>query len=184
MKYLAPTPWSVDEKSKHDMWTNSISIKDACGGHVAHLTRGYEGDANGEDCPSYTNAKLIVAAPLMREALMLYEATYVRTQTQPTLVQEAKCMRRVREVLSTIENDEKVQSMNTDEILTRLKELAALKTGDPFPQWMGGEVADGQWGAALSELCREAVAEIEMLRSVSGAVSRGESFDELKGQAR
>lgn len=66
-KYLAPTPWRVDMESKGQQWTDSISIADARGGHIAHLTRGYEAEPMGEDgnlegCPSYTNAHLIAAA--------------------------------------------------------------------------------------------------------------------------
>lgn len=68
-KYLAPTPWSVDLSSEGQKWTDSISIADANGGHVAHLTRGYEGDAENDGCPSWTNARLIAAAPDLLEAL-------------------------------------------------------------------------------------------------------------------
>jgi hypothetical protein len=64
---LAPAPWSVDKGSVGKQWTNSVSIKDAEGGHLAHLTRGYDGDKYGDDCPSWKNANLIAAAPTMRE---------------------------------------------------------------------------------------------------------------------
>jgi hypothetical protein len=61
-KHIAPLPWSVDLASVNFFWKDSISIIDANGGHVAHLTRGYEGDADDESCPSYANAQLIVDA--------------------------------------------------------------------------------------------------------------------------
>lgn len=61
-KYLAPTPWCVGSDHGAE-WTNSLSIYDAQGCAVCHLTRGYEADANGEHCPSFTNARLIAAAP-------------------------------------------------------------------------------------------------------------------------
>jgi hypothetical protein len=61
-KYLAPMPWRVGSDHGAE-WTNSLTIYDAQGGAVCHLTRGYEGDANGEHCPSFTNARLIAAAP-------------------------------------------------------------------------------------------------------------------------
>lgn len=64
-KYQAPAPWAVDLDSVGKQWTDSVSIADANGGHVAHLTRGYEGDANGEGCPSWINARLIAASPEM-----------------------------------------------------------------------------------------------------------------------
>ena len=35
---------------------------DADNGEVAVLTRGYQGDENGDDCPSFDNAALIVAS--------------------------------------------------------------------------------------------------------------------------
>lgn len=78
-KYLAPTPWRVDMESKGQQWTDSISIADARGGHIAHLTRGYEAEPMGEDgnlegCPSYTNAHLIAAAPDLLQAAVMLEA--------------------------------------------------------------------------------------------------------------
>ena len=69
MEYLAPAPWSIDPKSEGRDWTDSLSIIDAEGGEVAILTRGYEGDTNGDGCPSYTNARLIAAAPDLLAAL-------------------------------------------------------------------------------------------------------------------
>lgn len=69
MTELAPFPWSVDYASISAQWTDSVSIIDADGGHVCHLTRGYQGDANGDGCPSFANARLIAAAPDMLEAL-------------------------------------------------------------------------------------------------------------------
>lgn len=70
MTGLAPVPWSIDLDSLDSQWTDSISIKDAEGGHVVHLTRGYEGSpTTGEGCPSWTNARLIAAAPDLLEAL-------------------------------------------------------------------------------------------------------------------
>ena len=59
----APMLWSVDMESVGRQWTNSVSIKDADGGHVAHLTRGYEGSEGGDGSPSWENAHLIAAAP-------------------------------------------------------------------------------------------------------------------------
>ena len=65
-----PGPWTVDMKYIGKMWTDSISVADADGGHVAHLTRGYEGDENGDGCPSFANARLIAAAPDLLDALI------------------------------------------------------------------------------------------------------------------
>lgn len=58
----AKMPWAVDMNSVGAQWTNSISIADSDGGHIAHLTRGYEADKNGDGCPSFSNAALIVTA--------------------------------------------------------------------------------------------------------------------------
>lgn len=74
-KYLAPPPWSY---VKDNQWTNAIAIVDADGGHVAILTRGYEGemiDGNREDCPSWTNARVIAAAPAMLRVLKMFMET-------------------------------------------------------------------------------------------------------------
>ena len=60
--YLAPRPWRIDRASQHRHWRDSCSIMDAEGGEVCRLTRGYQGDENGEGCPSWDNAELIVAA--------------------------------------------------------------------------------------------------------------------------
>lgn len=60
VRYLAPLPWSVDMSSIHRHWRDSISIIDAEGGEVAVLMRGYEGDDNGDGCPSFANAQKIV----------------------------------------------------------------------------------------------------------------------------
>ena len=54
--------WKIDNKSVGKHWTDSLSIIDAEGGEVCVLTRGYEGDKNGDGCPSWKNAVLIVAA--------------------------------------------------------------------------------------------------------------------------
>lgn len=54
--------WRIDNDSVGKHWTDSLSIIDADGGEVAVLTRGYEGDANGDWCPPWKNAALIVAA--------------------------------------------------------------------------------------------------------------------------
>ena len=54
--------WQIDNKSVGKHWTDSLSIIDADGNEVAVLTRGYEGDENGDGCPSWKNAVLIVAA--------------------------------------------------------------------------------------------------------------------------
>lgn len=62
-KSIAPLPWRVDrDQEPHQPWTDACSILDADGGHVCHLTRGYQGDENGDGCPSWDNAELIVAA--------------------------------------------------------------------------------------------------------------------------
>lgn len=54
--------WQIDNESVGKRWTDSLSIIDADGGEVAVTTRGYEGDANGDGCPSWKNAVLIVSA--------------------------------------------------------------------------------------------------------------------------
>lgn len=56
MRDVAPVPWRVDRESAGKHWTDSCSIVDAEGGHVCHLTRGYQ------DGPSWRNAELIVEA--------------------------------------------------------------------------------------------------------------------------
>jgi hypothetical protein len=78
---LAKLPWAVDHQSIGCQWTNSISISDDNGGHIAHLTRGYQGDAEGDGCASFINADFIVKAvnnhgPLVRalaDALAAFE---------------------------------------------------------------------------------------------------------------
>lgn len=60
--YIAPLPWRVDYESGGAEWTNSCSILDADGGHVCHLTRGYQAAEDGDGCPSWDNAELIVSA--------------------------------------------------------------------------------------------------------------------------
>jgi hypothetical protein len=65
MKAIAPRPWSVDRNSDSKQWKDSCSILDAEGGHVCHLTRGYQADADcpdGTGGPSWDNAELIVEA--------------------------------------------------------------------------------------------------------------------------
>ena len=69
---LAPAPWKVGNEGQ--MWTDSLSIIDADGGEIAYLTRGYEGDENGDGCPSWKNARLIAASPKMLEALRMLTA--------------------------------------------------------------------------------------------------------------
>lgn len=59
---LAPRPWAIEPSTIGFHWTDSIDIIDANGGCVAVLTRGYQGDDNGDGCPSFENAKLIVEA--------------------------------------------------------------------------------------------------------------------------
>lgn len=66
---VAPEPWSIDMDSVGNEWTDSLSISDGNRGHVCHLTRGYEGDSNGDDCPSWANARLIASAPDLLAAL-------------------------------------------------------------------------------------------------------------------
>lgn len=67
-KNLPKLPWGVDEESVHAMWTDSISIVAADGGHVAHLTRGLESYSEpphpsaGESSPAFKTARLIVVA--------------------------------------------------------------------------------------------------------------------------
>ncbi len=56
----APRPWRVD-CTEHVYWKNSIAVLDANGRTVCVLTRGYQGDQDG-DLPSYDNAELIVMA--------------------------------------------------------------------------------------------------------------------------
>ena len=62
-KALAPRPWRVDrETARRHPWADACSIVDADGGTVCWLTRGYQGDAAGDACPSWDNAEMIVAA--------------------------------------------------------------------------------------------------------------------------
>jgi len=59
---LAPLPWRIDPESVGVHWTNSISIVDADGAEVCVFTRGYQGDAEGDPCPSWDNAHWVVEA--------------------------------------------------------------------------------------------------------------------------
>jgi hypothetical protein len=62
-QYLAPLPWRVgSDEEASSYWTDAAVVIDAAGGVVAVLSRGYEGDSNGDICPSYTNARTIVEA--------------------------------------------------------------------------------------------------------------------------
>jgi hypothetical protein len=63
------------------------------------------------------------------------------------------------------------------DVLERLDEVAALKRGDPAPQWLSG---NNGWGSQFSAMCRDAAAEIRRLRSLAGAVSQGPSFQEIR----
>lgn len=57
------------------------------------------------------------------------------------------------------------------DVLERLRKWAAMKQGELMPD---------NWGPALSvDLC-DAVAEIEYLRSLAGAVTPGQSFTEMR----
>ncbi|HXJ15153.1 MAG TPA: hypothetical protein VNH19_23010 [Candidatus Limnocylindrales bacterium] len=58
--------------------------------------------------------------------------------------------------------------MEESELLKRLDELAALKIGDPIPEWLPAN----DWGTPVSELCREAADKIRFLRGVAGVVSK------------
>ena len=62
-------------------------------------------------------------------------------------------------------------------LLEKLRTVAALKVGDPFPECLGGP---NNWGPPLSELCAAAADEIERLSALAGAASAGPSFAELK----
>ena len=66
--------------------------------------------------------------------------------------------------------------LTTDEIVGRLRQVAATSDGDPFPEWIGGP---NECGPVLAHLCSAAADEIERLRAVVGAVSSGPSFAEL-----
>lgn len=68
-----PGPWAVTDRG-HMPWTNALSITAANGSDVAHTTRGsffYEAPdrREGEQCPSWPNARLIAAAPDLLSAL-------------------------------------------------------------------------------------------------------------------
>lgn len=94
MKHLAPRPWSIDTGQVGRKWTNSLTIVDGDSppGDVAYLTRGYEGDAQGDDCPSWANARLIAAAPDLLDAILKSDDAHwtpamrvaVRKATEPT----------------------------------------------------------------------------------------------------
>lgn len=56
----APRPWRVDRESVGRSWRDSVAIVDAEGSTVCVLTRGYQGDDEGDGCPSWDNAELIV----------------------------------------------------------------------------------------------------------------------------
>jgi hypothetical protein len=78
---LAPSPWSVDSDPRNQHWTDGLSIIDAAGGTVAHLTRGYEfyGSSDpraGDAGPSFANARLIAAAPELLAALRQMVSLY------------------------------------------------------------------------------------------------------------
>lgn len=62
--------WTVDAQSVGFAWSDSISILDARGGHVAHLTRGYEGNKNDDGCPSFSNARVMAASRDLLEAVL------------------------------------------------------------------------------------------------------------------
>lgn len=77
------------------------------------------------------------------------------------------------------------------ELVDKLRAIAVLKVGEPFPEWLG---SDGSWGPPLSKLCGEAADELERcyagralldeemkrLRLLSGAVSDGQSAADIK----
>lgn len=67
------------------------------------------------------------------------------------------------------------------DVLSRLEKYANLKVGQEIPPELGGP---GGWGPPLTETIKDAIAVIRNLRAVAGAVSPGESFQDLKGRAR
>ncbi len=91
---LAPTPWSIDMDSVGEGWTESISIEDAEGNCVAHLTSGYQ------DGPSWSNANLIAAAPDLLEAL---QAVMVMWDVQQP--------RKLDDALTWRQNDERAHAL-------------------------------------------------------------------------
>lgn len=56
--------------------------------------------------------------------------------------------------------------LSREDTIARLKELAALKTGEPFPWWMSGA---NNWGVVMSDLARCAVHYLEQDKDDHGA---------------
>lgn len=61
------------------------------------------------------------------------------------------------------------------DILEKLQQIADAVPGGPTPEVISGP----NWGAALSKVAKEAVAEIERLRAVAGK-AQPSSFNDLK----
>jgi hypothetical protein len=60
------------------------------------------------------------------------------------------------------------------DVVDELRRWAALRVGDPIPT--------NGWGEPLTALFNEAIAEIERLRSLAGAVTRGPSLADIKAK--
>src|SRR3990167_7770742 len=93
-KLFTPGPWLVDYESIGREWSDSVSVKDAeGGGHIAHLTRGFQADENGDDGPSLHNARLIAAAPELYSELEniveRFERCMIRAGSDPEFAAEA-----------------------------------------------------------------------------------------------
>lgn len=67
-----PGPWFVERLGSIIPWTDALTIsaKVERGGiiHIAHTTRGFEGDGTECDSSAQANAKLIAAAPELLDA--------------------------------------------------------------------------------------------------------------------
>ena len=64
------------------------------------------------------------------------------------------------------------------DICDKLQEIGDLRPGAAMPLWASDDT--GNWAIGLSKLMLEARTEIVRLRALCGAVSKGESFSDIR----
>ena len=60
-----------------------------------------------------------------------------------------------------------------------VEELRNIAAGDPI-----GAMKINEWGKQIADIAERAIAEIQFLRGMAGAVTQGESFGEIKKAAK
>ena len=69
-----------------------------------------------------------------------------------------------------------------DDILIRLRKWASIEAGERVPFELAAD--PNGWGPALTGVLQDAIAEIERLRGLAGAVSAGADFTTIRRNAK